>query len=110
MAAYTRATNLSDFDTFSTTFVEDVLVNDQLTDYRGTEAFSASGTRDIICERLPPRVAKLVRHCGHSIVSAPADGYLDKLGLPDSLLLVSHSFCFGDRIAQLVALRDHSGI
>ena len=37
MAAYTRAINLSNFDTFSTTFAEDVLVNDQLTDYRGME-------------------------------------------------------------------------
>lgn len=37
VATYTRATNLSNFDTFSSTFAEDVLVNDQLTDYRGME-------------------------------------------------------------------------
>lgn len=110
VAAYLRATNLSDFRSLMATFAEDALVNDQLTDHWGKEAISAWAAREVIGERLALRVVKAVQHYGHSIVTAHADGLFDKRGLPEPLVLVLYFSCVGDKIVQLMILRDHSGI
>lgn len=110
VAACILATNLSDFHALMATFAEDALVNDQLTDYWGKDAISAWAARDIIGERLALRVVKVVQHYGHSIVTAHADGLFDKRGLPEPLVLVLYFSCVGDKIVQLMILRDHSGI
>lgn len=110
VAAYIRATNLFDFHAVVATFAEDALVNDQLMDYWGKEAISAWAARDIIGERLVLRVVKVVHHYGHSIVTAHADGLFDKRGLPDPLVLVLYFSCVGEKIVQLMILREYSGI
>ncbi len=110
VAAYIRATNLCDLDTLLATFVDDALVNDQLTDYWGKEAIAAWAVRDIIGERLTLKVIKVVQHYGHSIVTAHADGLFDKRGLPDPLELVFYFSSCDNKIVQLIILRNQSGI
>ncbi|MFA6264377.1 MAG: hypothetical protein WC670_01505 [Pseudolabrys sp.] len=110
VAAYIRATNLCDLDALMATFVDDALVNDQLTDYWGKEAIAAWAARDIIGERLTLKVVRAVQHYGHSIVTAHVDGLFDKRGLPNPLVLVFYFSSCGNKIVQLIILRNQSGI
>ena len=110
VAAYIRATNLCDLDALLGTFVDDALVNDQLTDYWGKEAVAAWAARDIIRERLTLKVVKIVQHYGHSIVTAHVDGLFDKRGLPDPLVITFYFSSHDDKIVQLIILRNQSGI
>jgi hypothetical protein len=110
VAAYIRATNLGDLDALLETFVDDALVNDQLVDHWGREAIAAWAARDIIGERLTMKVVKIVRHYGHSIVTAHVDGFFDKRGLPSPLVLAFYFSSGDDKIVQLIILRNQSGI
>ena len=110
VAAYIRATNLCDLDALLATFVDDALVNDQLTDYWGKEAIAAWAARDIIGERLTLKVVKNVWHYGHSIVTAHVGGLFDKRGLPDPLVLEFYFSSSDNKIVQLIILRNQSGI
>ena len=109
VAAYIRATNLCDLDALLATFVDDALVNDQLTDYWGKEAIAAWAARDIIGERLTLKVVKTVQHYGNSIVTAHVDGLFDKRGLPDPLVLAFYFSSNDNKIVQLIILRNQSG-
>lgn len=106
VAAYIRATNLCDLDALLETFVDDGLVNDQLIDYWGKEAIAAWATHDIIGEQLTLKVVKTVQHYGHSIVTAHVDGSFDKRGLPNPLVLAFYFSSRGDKIVQLIILRN----
>jgi len=109
VAAYIRATNRRDLDALLATFADDALVNDELTDYWGKDAIAVWAARDIIGERLTLEVVKTVDHHGHSIVTAHVDGLFDKRGLPDPLVLAFYFSSCGDRIVQLIILRNLSG-
>jgi hypothetical protein len=110
VAAYISASNLCDLDALLETFVDDALVNDQLVDYWGKEAITAWAIHDIIGERLTLKVVKTVRHYGQSIVTAHVDGLFDKRGLPTPLVLAFYFSSFGDKLVQLIILRNQSGI
>jgi hypothetical protein len=108
--AYIEAANSFDLDRMLAAFADDALVNDQLRDYWGKPAIREWAERDIVGERLTMDVIKVVEHYGHVIVTANIDGNYDKRGLPDPLV---HAFYFtihGDRIVQLVVLRNRSDI
>ncbi len=92
------------------TFADDALVNDQLRDYWGKPAIREWAARDIIGERLTMRVVKIVEHYGHFIVTANIDGNYDKRGLPDPLVLAFYFSAYGERIIQLIILRNQSDI
>jgi hypothetical protein len=110
VAAYIRATNLRDLDALLATFVDDALVNDQLTDYWGKDAIAAWAARDIVGEQMSLSVVKAVQHYGHSIITAHVDGQFDKRGLPNPLVLAFYFSTYDDKIVQLIILRNHSGI
>jgi hypothetical protein len=110
VAAYIRATNLGDLDALLATFVDDALVNDQLTDYWGKEAIASWAARDMIGERLTLKVIKTVQHYGNSIVTAHVDGLFDKRGLPDPLVLAFYFSSYDNKIVQLIILRNQAGI
>lgn len=110
VAAYIRATNLRDLDALLATFVDDALVNDQLTDYWGKEAIAAWAARDIVGDQMSLSVVKAVQHYGHSIITAHVDGQFDKRGLPNPLVLAFYFSTYDDKIVQLIILRNHSGI
>ena len=110
VANHIHAINLCDLTALLATFVDDALVNDQLTEYWGKEAIAAWAARDIIGERLTLKVVKAVRHYGHSIITAHAGGSFDKRGLPDPLILALYFSLYDNRIVQLIILRNNSGI
>ncbi|HEY0747929.1 MAG TPA: hypothetical protein VGD63_14610 [Steroidobacteraceae bacterium] len=110
VTAYIKATNLCDLDALLATFVDDALVNDQLTDYWGKEAIAAWAAREIIGEQLTLKVVKNVQHYGHSIVTAHVDGLFDKRGLPNPLVLAFYFSSYNNKIVQLIILRNQSGI
>jgi hypothetical protein len=109
VGAYIRASNLGDLDALLATFVDDALVNDQLTDYWGRQAIASWAARDIIGERLTLKVVKIVQHYGNSIVTAHADGLFDKRGLPDPLVLAFYFSSYDTKSFQLIILRNQSG-
>jgi hypothetical protein len=110
VAAYICATNLCDLDALLETFVDDALVNDQLIDHWGKDAITAWAAHDIIGERLTLKVVKTVQHYGQSIVTAHVDGLFDKRGLPNPLVLAFYFSSCGNKIVQLIILRNQSGI
>ena len=109
VAAYIRATNASDLDALLATFVDDALVNDQLQDHWGKAAIAAWAARDIIGEQMTLKVVNTVQHYGHAIVTAHVDGLFDKRGLPDPLVLAFYFSSHGEKIVQLIILRNQSG-
>ena len=106
VAAYIEATNGGNLEALMATFVEDALVNDQLTDHWGREAIRTWASRDIIGERITLKVVKSVRHHGHCILTAHVDGAFDKRGLPDPLVLTFYFSTSGDKIVQLIILHN----
>lgn len=110
VAAYVEATNSCDLDRLLATFAEDALVNDQLRDYWGLAAIRAWAERDIVGDRLTMKVTKVIEHYGTFIVSANVDGNYDKRGLPDPLVLAFYFTPSGDRIVQLIILRNRFDI
>jgi hypothetical protein len=106
VAAYVEATNSLDLERLLATFGDDALVNDQLRDYWGKPAIGEWAKRDIIGKSLTMDVTAVVEHYGNFIVTANVHGNFDMRGLPDPLV---HAFYFtihGDRIVQLIILRN----
>jgi hypothetical protein len=110
IAAYVEATNSFDLERLLATFAEDALVNDQLRDYWGKPAIREWAERDIIGERLTMAVTTVVEHYGNFIVTADVDGSFDKRGLPDPLVLAFYFTPHGNRIVQLIILRNRHDI
>jgi hypothetical protein len=109
VAQFIHATNLGDLHRLLETFVDDALVNDQLRDYWGRQEIADWASRDVIAEGLRLKIVGVVRHYGHSIVTAHVDGIFDKRGLPDPLVLAFYFSSQAEKIVQLIILRNHSG-
>lgn len=107
---YVRATNSGDIAALVGTFVDDALVNDQLRDYWGKDQITSWAERDVLGDGLRLKVVKTVLHYGHSIVTAHVDGSFDKRGLPDPLVLAFYFSSKGDKIVQLIILRNQPDI
>jgi hypothetical protein len=106
IAAYVEATNGFDLEGLLALFPDDALVNDQLRDYWGKPAIREWAARDIIGQSLTMDVTAVIEHCGNFVVTANVGGKFDMTGLPDPLV---HAFYFtvhGDRIVQLIILRN----
>ncbi len=110
VAAYVEATNRSDLESLLATFADDALVNDQLRDYRGKEAIKGWAANDIIGQRLTMDLTSILEHYGNVIVTANVDGTYDKRGLPEPLVLAFYFTLYGDRIVQLIILRNRLDI
>jgi hypothetical protein len=106
---YIRAANSGDLMALLSTFAHDALVNDQLRNYWGKLEIEAWAARDIIGEHLTMRVVDSVHHYGHVIVEAHVDGTFDKRGLPDPLSMAFYFTAHGEKIVQLIILRNQSG-
>jgi ketosteroid isomerase-like protein len=110
ISAYVEATNRFDLEGLLATFADDALVNDQLCDYWGRPAIREWAARDIIGERLTMDVTEVIEHYGNVILMANVDGTYDKRGLPDPLVLAFYFTPHGDKIVQLIILRNRSDI
>jgi ketosteroid isomerase-like protein len=110
VAAYVEATNSFDLERLLATFADDALVNDQLRDYWGKLAIREWAERDIVGERLTMDVTEVIVHYGNVIVTANVDGKYDKRGMPDPLVLAFYFTPHGNRIVQLIILRNRCDI
>lgn len=108
IATYVEATNNFDLERLLSIFVDDALVNDQLCDYWGKSAIRAWAQRDIVGEKMTMNVTLIKEHYGNFIVTANIDGDFDKRGLPNPLVLAFYFTPLGDRIVQLIILRNRS--
>jgi len=106
VAAHVEATNSFNLEELLALFAGDALVNDQLRDYWREPAIREWAARDIIGQSLTMDVTTVIEHYGNLIVTANVGGTFDMRGLPDPLV---HAFYFtvhGDRIVQLIILRN----
>jgi hypothetical protein len=110
VADFIRATNLGDLAALLATFADDALVNDQLRDYWGISAIAAWARRDIIGEQITLEVVNTVQHYGHWIITAHIEGIFDRRGLPDPLVLAFYFSSAGNKIVQLIILRNLAGL
>lgn len=55
-------------------------------------------------------VVTAVEHYGHAIVTAHVDGDYDKRGLPDPLAVTFYFSIHGNKIIQLIILRNEPDI
>jgi ketosteroid isomerase-like protein len=109
VAAFVDATNGHDQEGLLSTFAEHALVNDQLRDYWGRQAVFDWAIQDIIGENLTMEIVECVRHYENVVFTAAVDGDFDKRGLPDPLVLSFYFTVVGDKIVQLIILRNKSG-
>jgi hypothetical protein len=110
VAAYVEATNTFNLEGLLSLFAEDALVNDQLRDYWGKPAIREWAALDIVGQNLTMDVTDVIEHYGTFIVTANVSGKFDMTGLPDPLV---HAFYFtprGDRIVQLIILRNRCDV
>lgn len=110
VAAFVEAANREGLDELLSAFVDDAIVNDQLTDYWGKAAIREWAARDIVGQHLRLRVVSCVDHYGHAILTAYASGDFDHRGLPDPLVLVFYVSTACERIVQLIILRNLAGV
>ena len=108
--AYVRASNAADLGALLDTFVDDALVNDQLCDYWGKEAIAEWAASELITQRLTMSVTKVVNHYDNAILTANVTGDFDMRGLPDPLVLGFYFSISGDRIVQLIILRNRTDV
>jgi SnoaL-like domain len=104
--AYIHAANNSDLDALLSTFADDGLVNDQLRDYWGKDAIAEWAARDLVGDRVTMAIVKIVEHYGQVVITAHVDGNYDKHGLPEPLVLAFYFSVRGDKIVQLIILRN----
>jgi hypothetical protein len=106
VAAYVEATNSFDLERLLALFADDALVNDQLRDYWGKSAIRQWAERDIVGQNLTMEVITVIQHYGNFIVGANVRGMFDMAGLPDPLVYAFYFTPHGDRIVQLIILRN----
>jgi hypothetical protein len=110
VAAYVEATNSFDLERLLATFADDALVNDQLRDYWGKSSIREWAARDIIGASLTMKVTNAIGHYGNFIVTANVSGKFDMTGLPEPLVYAFYFTPHGDRIVQLIILRNRYDI
>jgi hypothetical protein len=104
--AYVEATNAFDLEGLLALFADDALVNDQLRDYWGKPAIRQWAAQDIVAQSLTMEVTNVIKHYGNFIVTANVRGKFDMTGLPDPLVYAFYFTPHGDRIVQLIILRN----
>jgi len=105
-ASYVVAANAFNLEALVEAFAEHAMVNDQLLEHWGKQAIRKWAARDIIGDRVTMCVVKAVEHHGNAIVTAVVDGDYDKRGLPDPLVVTFYFSLHGDKIIQLIILRN----
>jgi hypothetical protein len=110
VATYVEATNGLDLEGLLALFADDALVNDQLCDYWGKPAIRQWAERDIVAQNLTMEVTTVIEHYGNFIVTANVRGKFDMTGLPDPLVYAFYFTLHGDRVVQLIILRNRFDI
>src|SRR5262249_17467312 len=106
IGAWVRATNCGDLDALLAAFSDDAVVTDQLRDRSHRAAIAEWAANEVIAPKLPLHVERAVSRYDQTIVDAIVDGDFDKRGLPDPLVLTFYFSTRGDKIVQLLILRN----
>jgi ketosteroid isomerase-like protein len=104
--AYIKASNGFDLGALVATFSEKALVNDQQREYANLPAIRNWAAREIIGDRVTMDVTGTAIRGDNIVVTANMDGAYDKTGLADPLILTFYFSLSGDRIEQLIILRN----
>jgi SnoaL-like domain len=104
--AYIDGSNGFDLNAVAATFADTALVNDQLHEYVGVSAIRNWAAREIISDRVTMEVIGTAIRGNNIAVVANIDGEYDKTGLPTPLILTFYFSVSGDRIEQLIILRN----
>jgi hypothetical protein len=84
-------------------------VNDQLHEYVGVSATRNWAAREIISDRVTMKVTRTTIRGNNIAVVANVNGEYDKTGPPTPLTLTFYFSIGGDRIEQLIILRNKTG-
>jgi ketosteroid isomerase-like protein len=103
---FIAASNGFDLGRVVASFAADALVNDQQREYAGWDAIRNWAAREMIGDRVTMAVTDVAVRGANVAVAAAVDGNYDKTGLPDPLVLNFYFSVVGDRIGQLVILRN----
>lgn len=106
VVAYIDGSNAFDLNAVVAAFAETALVNDQLHEYVGVSAIRNWAAREIISDRVTMEVTRTALRGNNIAVVANIDGEYDKTGLPTPLTLTFYFSIGGDRIEQLIILRN----
>ena len=106
VAAFVQSTNASDLEGLMAVFSEDAMVNDDLQERWGKAAIRKWAEHEFIGERVSIFVVECIEHHWIVIVNAHVDGDFDQRGLPYPLVLTFYFSTEGDRIVQLIILRN----
>jgi ketosteroid isomerase-like protein len=104
--AYLTACNSFDLAGLAAAFADDALVNDQQREYAGPDAIRSWAAREIIGDRVTMEVTRTEIRSDNIAITATIDGDYDKTGLPCPLNLTFYFSVAGDRISQLIILRN----
>src|ERR1700721_2278082 len=108
-APHGDATNSFDLERLLELFADDALVNDQLRDFWGKPAIREWAEREIVGQGLTMDVTTVIEHYGNCIITANVRGKFDMTGLPDPLVYAFYFTPHGDRVCQLILLRNRYG-
>jgi hypothetical protein len=108
VATFVRATNTGRLDELLGVFVDDAMVNDQFREHWNKEAITRWATDEIIATRFTMNVRRVTRRYDQVVLSAVVDGDFDKRDLPDPLVLAFYFSVRGDKVVQLVVVRNES--
>jgi hypothetical protein len=106
---YIRATNAGELAALLDTFADHALVNDQLREYWNKPAIAEWAAREVIEPKLTMDMRTFITNGDQVAVTANVDGNFDKRGLPDPLAVAFYFSLRGDKIVQLLILRNDTG-
>lgn len=106
VVAYVEAGNAGRPDALLDAFADDAVVNDQLREHWNRPAIAEWAKREIIAPKLTMHVERAVTRYDQTILTAIVDGDFDKRGLPDPLVLTFYFSTRGEKIVQLLILRN----
>jgi hypothetical protein len=106
VAGFVRSTNAGDLEALMAGFAEGAMVNDDLLERWGKAAIRKWAEHEFIGERVSIFVVACIEHHRSVIVNAHVDGDFDQRGLPYPLVLTFYFSTEGDRIVQLIILRN----
>jgi ketosteroid isomerase-like protein len=106
VAGFVRSTNAGDLEGLIAVFSEEAMVNDDLQERWGKAAIRKWAEHEFIGEQVSIFVVTCIEHHRSVILNAHVDGDFDQRGLPYPLVLTFYFSIDGDRIIQLIILRN----
>lgn len=110
VADHIAACNAHDLEAWMATFAPDAMLNDIQREFIGADAIRSFGAKEIFGDNVTMAVHRAWDRHGDVTVHARIDGTYNKTGLPDPLILSFYFSLRGDRITQLIILRNKTPV